>query len=109
MAANRNTRDNKGTKSAHRQEEKAKQEAEQRDAANRDRFVGETSLGAIPAQDLPDGGRGPVETNFGKEASRIPPQLSGGEIDESGQRGEGGARADRQFGGNHEVGQRKHN
>jgi len=109
MPANRNARDDKGTKSAHRQEEKAKQEAEARDAANRDKFIGETSLGAVVAQDLPDGGRGPVETDYGKEASRLPPQLTGGEIDDDGRRNEGGPRADRAFGGTRLTGSRKKN
>lgn len=32
----------------------------------------------VEASDLPDGGRGPVETDFGKEAARNLPQQTGG-------------------------------
>jgi hypothetical protein len=34
----------------------------------------------VEASDLPDGGRGPVETDFGKEAARNLPQQTGGTI-----------------------------
>ena len=45
-----------------------------------ERKQGPTSLAGLEASELPDGGRGPVETNYGKEAARNLPQNVGGEI-----------------------------
>jgi hypothetical protein len=44
--------------------------------------VGPTSIEGVEASDLPDGGRGPVETDFGKEAARDLPEQVGGVIGE---------------------------
>lgn len=38
---------------------------------------GPTSSAGVEARDLPDGGRGPMETDPGKEAKRTLPQQSG--------------------------------
>ena len=42
--------------------------------------VGPITEAGVEASDLPDGGRGPVETNFGKEAARTLPHQTGGAI-----------------------------
>lgn len=42
--------------------------------------VGPTGIDGVEASDLPDGGRGPVETDFGKEAARNLPEQVGGEV-----------------------------
>lgn len=42
--------------------------------------VGPITEDGVEASDLPDGGRGPVETDFGKEAARHLPQQTGGAI-----------------------------
>jgi hypothetical protein len=44
------------------------------------RKVGPTSIEGVEASDLPDKGRGPVETNMGKEARRNIPNRTGGVI-----------------------------
>lgn len=45
-----------------------------------ERLPGPTSIQGVEASDLPDGGRGSVETNYGKEAGRLLPQQTGGVI-----------------------------
>jgi hypothetical protein len=53
-----------------------------------ERKQGPTSLAGLEASELPDGGRGPVETDYGKEAARNLPQNIGGVIGgEVGERG----------------------
>ena len=42
--------------------------------------VGPRSIEGVEASDLPDSGRGPVETSPGKELRRKLPQTTGGEI-----------------------------
>jgi hypothetical protein len=42
--------------------------------------VGPRSEAGVEASDLPDGGRGSVETNFGKDAARNLPHQTGGTI-----------------------------
>jgi len=42
--------------------------------------VGPLTDEGVEASDLPDRGRGPVETDFGKEAARNLPQQTGGTI-----------------------------
>ena len=42
--------------------------------------VGPLSIEGVEASDLPGGGRGSVETDFGKEAARNVPQRTGGVI-----------------------------
>lgn len=58
----------------------------------------------LEASELPDKGRGPIETDFGKEVSRQLPQDHGGELG-----AEGGLRADRAFGGHRAKGVRGKN
>jgi hypothetical protein len=54
------------------------------------RRVGPTSIEGVEASDLPDKGKGPVETNFGKELRRDLPEHTGEVIgeDDSGLRGQ---------------------
>ena len=40
--------------------------------------IGPTDIDGAEASELPDKGRGPVETDFGKEARRKMPQRTGG-------------------------------
>ena len=47
-----------------------------------ERKQGPTSLAGVEASELPDGGRGPVETDYGKEAASNLPQNVGGVIGE---------------------------
>ena len=57
----------------------------------RDHFadIGPTSIEGVEAHDLPDQGRGPVETDISKEAKRLPPDRTGGQIGgETGMRGD---------------------
>ena len=50
--------------------------------------VGPTDADGVEASDLPDHGRGPVETNIGKELRRKPPMRTGeNETGETGLRG----------------------
>jgi len=42
--------------------------------------MGPASIQGVEASDLPDGGRGPVETNIGKALSRKTPDHTGGTI-----------------------------
>jgi hypothetical protein len=54
------------------------------------RKVGPTSIEGVEASDLPDKGRGPVETDFGKEAGRNLPQQTGEDsMGQTGLRAEG--------------------
>jgi len=53
--------------------------------------AGPASIQGVEASDLPDKGRGPVETNIGKEMSRKAPQNLGGNTQEEG--GDVGLRA----------------
>jgi hypothetical protein len=87
------------------QEQSQPSEAEQRDEANKHRFVDQTG---VEARDLPGGGRGPVETDPHLEVKRNLPQQHGGElygVDYS----EGGIRGDRQISDADDHGGRKHN
>jgi len=62
--------------------------------------IGPRSIEGVEASDLPDEGRGPVETDFGKEAGRDLPQHTGGEIGgDSGLRGDAAERRAAKFGG----------
>ena len=79
--------------------------AEQRDEANKRRFVDQSGL---EARDLPDGGRDNVETDPHKEAKRNLPQHHGGEI-EGTSYSEGGMRGDREITDADDHGGRKHN
>ncbi len=79
--------------------------AEQRDEANKRRFVDQSG---VEARDLPGGGRGPVETDPHKEAKRNLPQQHGGEMDGLRQ-GEGGLRGDREISQADDHGGRKGN
>ena len=50
--------------------------------------IGPISEDGVEASDLPDGGRGPVEADFGKEAARHLPHQTGGTVGgETGMRG----------------------
>ena len=50
--------------------------------------VGPQSVQGVEASDLPDKGRGPVETDFGKEAARnLPHQTGEGAMGQVGTRG----------------------
>ena len=42
--------------------------------------VGPKSIQGVEASDLPDKGRGSVNTNYGKEAGRKPPHRTGGTV-----------------------------
>jgi hypothetical protein len=51
--------------------------------------IGPTDIDGVEASDLPDHGRGPVETNIGKEMRRKPPMQTGeNETGDVGIRGE---------------------
>jgi hypothetical protein len=57
-----------------------RQERERRVQHDARSKVGPLTEDGVEASDLPDRGRGPVETNFGKEAARDLPQQTGGTI-----------------------------
>lgn len=80
------------------------QQWEQRDERNKTRFV--TQYPEVEASDLPDKGRGGVETNAQWEAARNLPQQHGGS-DESNH--EGGLRGSRDLNDADQHGGRKHN
>ena len=75
--------------------------AEQRDEANKHRFVDQSG---VEARDLPGGGRDTPETDAHREAKRNLPQYHGGEIGD-----EGGMRGDRQISDADDHGGRKRN
>jgi hypothetical protein len=87
------------------QEQAQPSPAEQRDEANKRRFVDQSG---VEARDLPGGGRDTPETDPHKEAKRNLPQQHGGEI-EGVEYSEGGMRGDRQIGDADDHGGRKHN
>lgn len=72
-----------------------------RDEANKKRFVDQSGL---EASDLPDQGRGPIESHEENELSRNLPHQHGGELG-----GEGGIRGDRRMSDADRQGGRKHN
>lgn len=93
-------------KSELKQQEQAQPSpAEQRDEANKHRFVDQSG---VEARDLPGGGRDSVETDPSREAKRNLPQQHGGEI-EGVDSSEGGMRGDRQISDADDHGGRKHN
>ena len=59
------------------------------------------SIDAVEASDLPDGGRGPVEMDYGHESKRHMPQHHGGPMsgEDTGIRGDAAVRDADQFGG----------
>lgn len=79
--------------------------AVERDEANKRRFIDQTG---IEARDLPDGGRGPIETDPHKEMQRNLPHQHGGELYEDSY-SEGGLRGDRKISEADDYGGRKRN
>jgi hypothetical protein len=62
--------------------------------------VGPRSIEGVEASDLPDKGRGPVESDFGKEAARHMPHQTGGTIGgDSGMHGDAAERDADKYGG----------
>jgi hypothetical protein len=59
------------------QEQRDRERRAQHDARSK---VGPISEAGVEASDLPDGGRGPIETDFGREAARNLPHQTGGAI-----------------------------
>lgn len=105
---------NKGQGSRARQakgsnaDDKAKrigQEKEQRDEANKRRFVDQSGLAA---QDLPDAAHGQNVVDDPKEMTRNLPQQHGGEISDD-PNAEGGLRGSRKMADADDHGGRKHN
>lgn len=80
------------------------QEWEQRDEQNKTRFV--TQYPEVEASDLPDKGRGGVETNAQWEAARNLPQQHGGSEENN---HEGGLRGSRDLNDADQHGGRKYN
>jgi hypothetical protein len=80
-------------KSQNKQQQQGEQPspAEQRDEANKRRFIDQNG---VEARDLPGSGRDTPETDVGKEAKRNLPQQHGGEI-AGVEYSEGGMRGDR--------------
>jgi len=66
--------------------------------------VGPTDIGGVEASELPDRGRGPVETNIGKELRRKPPGKTGENAT-----GEVGLRGEPDVADAKDHGGRKHN
>jgi hypothetical protein len=77
----------------------ARKDHRERDERAKD-GVGPASIEGVEASDLPDKGKGSVETDFGKEAGRHLPEATGGTIGgDSGMHGDAGMRdADREGG-----------
>jgi hypothetical protein len=67
--------------------------------------VGPRSIDGVEASDLPDGGRGPVETNPGKELRRKLPQKTGAIVPTE----DVGIRAEPDIADAEDHGHRKHN
>ena len=86
------------------QEQSQPSAAEQRDEANKHRFVDQTG---VEARDLPGSGRDSIETDPHHEAKRNLPQQHGGE--QSSEYAEGGMRGDRSISDADDHGGRKHN
>jgi hypothetical protein len=84
---------------------KAAQAAEQRDEANKRRFVDQSGLAA---QDLPDGAHGQNVVDPPEEMTRNLPQQHGGEILDD-PNAEGGLRGAREMSDADDHGGRKHN
>ena len=86
-------------------QKRAGQEKEQRDEANKRRFIDQSGLAA---QDLPDGAHGQNVVDDPKEMTRNLPQQHGGEILDD-PNAEGGLRGSRDMSDADDHGGRKHN
>ena len=86
-------------------QKRAGQEKEQRDEANKRRFVNQSGLAA---QDLPDAAHGQNVVDDPKEMTRNLPQQHGGEILDD-PNAEGGLRGSRDMSDADQHGGRKHN
>lgn len=84
---------------------RAAQERDQRDEANKRRFVDQSGLAA---QDLPDGAHGQNVVDPPEEMTRNLPQQHGGEILDD-PHAEGGVRGAREMSDSDDHGGRKHN
>lgn len=84
---------------------KFKNKSKQKVAATTSRDERTKSIGSLEASDLPDKGKGPVETDYGHESQRDVPQHHGGPLsgEDTGLRGDAAIRRAARYGA------RKHN